>query len=216
MAQPKPARKSAAPTGTYHRYLDAAEQAFIRYGYEGASIRRISADAGAPLGTLHHYWGNKEALFRDVCERRFAPIQAEQLRRLHAVAGGGGRRPRVEAVVRALIEPPILGLAADPDQQHAIRLLYGRVLTEPSDIVKRIVRDMFRDATQVFRDLLQAACPQLEPEGFYWRLTCALGAFIFAQSFGDRVSYAMGGAEPAPDWRRVIDEIVGFVVRGMG
>ena len=216
MAQPKPVRKSAERTGTYHRYLDAAEQAFIRYGYEGASIRRISADAGAPLGTLHHYWGNKEALFRDVCERRFAPIQTEQLRRLHAVAGGGGRRPRVEAVVRALIEPPILGLAADPDQQHAIRLLYGRVLTEPSDIVKRIVRDMFRDATQVFRDLLQAACPQLEPESFYWRLTCALGAFIFAQSFGDRVGYALGGAEPAPDWRRVIDEIVGFVVRGMG
>ena len=212
MARPK----TVPRTGTYHRYLDAAEQAFIRYGYEGASIRRISTDAEAPLGTLHHYWGNKEALFRDVCERRFAPIQAEQLRRLHAAAGGAGLRPDLQAVVRALIEPPILADAADPAQQHAIRLLYGRVLTEPSDIVKRIVRDMFRDATRLFRDLLQAACPTLDPQAFYWRLTCALGAFIFAQSFGDRVGYALGNAADAPDWRQVIHEICGFVTRGMG
>jgi AcrR family transcriptional regulator len=212
MARPK----TAARTDTYLRYLDAAEQAFIRYGYEGASIRRISTVAGAPLGTLHHYWGNKETLFRDVCERRFAPIQAEQLRRLHEAAGGSGQRPKLEAVVRALIEPPILADAADLAQQHAIRLLYGRVLTEPSDIVKRIVREVFRDATRLFRDLVRAACPKLDPETFYWRLTCALGAFIFAQSFGDRVGYALGGAEDVTDWQRVIDEIAGFIVRGMG
>jgi AcrR family transcriptional regulator len=208
--------KTAARTDTSVRYLDAAEQAFIRFGYEGASIRRISSDAEAPLGTLHHYWGNKEALFRDVCARRFAPIQAEQLRRLHDTAGGGARRPKLEAVVRALIEPPIFADAADTAQQHAIRLLYGRVLTEPSEVVKRIVRDMFREATRLFRDLMQAACPTLDPEAFYWRLTCALGAFIFAQSFGDRVGYALGGADVTTDWRRVIDEITGFVVRGMG
>jgi AcrR family transcriptional regulator len=207
---------SVPRTDTYRRYLDAAEQAFIRYGYEGASIRRISADADAPLGTLHHYWGNKEALFRDVCARRFAPIQAQQLRRLHAAASGVGQRPDLETVVRALIEPPILAEAADRAQQHAIRLLYGRVLTEPSDIVKRVVSDMFRDATRLFRDLLRAACPDLEPGAFYWRMTCALGAFIFAQSFGDRMGYAMGDATETPDWEPVIDEICAFVVRGMG
>jgi hypothetical protein len=102
-------------------------------------------------------------------------------------------------VVRALIEPPILAGAADPAQQHAIRLLYGRVLTEPSDIVRRIVRDTFRDATRLFRDLLQAACPSPAPEAFYWRLTCALG-----------------DAADAPDWRRAIDETCDFITRGMG
>ena len=63
---------------------------------------------------------------------------------------------------------------------------------------------------------MQAACPKLDPETFYWRLTCALGAFIFAQSFGDRVDYALGGAQDTTNWRRVIEEIAGFVVRGMG
>jgi AcrR family transcriptional regulator len=200
----------AERTETYRRYLDAAEQAFIRYGYEGASIRRISADADAPLGTLHHYWGSKDVLFREVCERRFEPIQREQLRRLRAAPAD------VEAVVRALVEPPMLAGAGDRDVQAAIRLLYGRVLTEPSDIVKRVVKEIFRDSTRLFRDRLQAACPSLDAEVFYWRMTCALGAFIFAQSFGDRVGYALADAGSHEDWRRATEEVVGFMVRGMG
>jgi AcrR family transcriptional regulator len=211
---------AADRTETYHRYLDAAEQAFIRFGYEGASIRRISADAGAPLGTLHHYWGSKDVLFREVCARRFAPIQAEQLRRLRAIAAAvalsGHGRPRVEAVIRALVEPPMLATEGNAATHGALRLLYGRVLTEPSEVVKQAVRDMFRESTQLFRDLLRAACPQHDADVFYWRLTGALGAFIFSQSFGDRVGYALADASSGEDWRRATDEVVGFMVRGMG
>jgi AcrR family transcriptional regulator len=195
-------------TDTYRRYLDAAEQAFIRFGYEGASIRRISSDAQAPLGTLHHYWGNKEALFRDVCERRFAPIQAEQLQRLRAAGS-------LEAVVRGLISPPILADASSPAQQQTIRLLYGRVLTEPSEVVMRLVKQMFLEATQLCLALLRQYCPQLSEERFYWRFTCALGAFIFSQSFGDRVAYASGRSLEGTDWRFVVEEITAFIVQGM-
>lgn len=195
-------------TDTYRRYLDAAEQAFIRFGYEGAAIRRISADAGAPLGTLHHYWGNKEALFRDVCERRFGPIQAEQLRRLRAAR-------TLEAVIRALIAPPILADAASADQQHTIRLLYGRALTEPSEVVMRLVKEMFLEATTLCIKLLRQQCPSLSEESFYWRFNCALGAFIFSQSFGDRVAYVMGRTLEDTDWTFVVEEITRFIVQGL-
>ena len=202
---------------TYHRYLDAAEQAFIRLGYEGASIRTISNAAGAPLGTLHHYWGNKEALFRDVCQRRFAAIQAEQLRRLRAAAQRRADTGAVElaAVVRARSEPPILADARDADQQHTIRLLYGRVLTEPSEVVKRLVRDFFAETTALFLALLRAGCSALTEESFYWRCNCALGAFIFSQSFGDRVAFAQGMELKGTDWTRVVDHITEFILRGM-
>jgi AcrR family transcriptional regulator len=204
MTRPRPTER----TETYHRYLDAAEQAFIRYGYEGASIRRISADAGAPLGTLHHYWGNKEALFREVCERRFAPIQAEQLRRLRKAGS-------TESVVRALVEPPMLAEASSPAQQQAVRLLYGRILTEPSDVVKQLVKDMFLENTTLFLALLRERCPDLDEEAFYWRCTCALGAFIFSQSFGDRVAFALDKSLQGTDWHRVVEEIVRFIVQGL-
>jgi AcrR family transcriptional regulator len=195
-------------TETYRRYLDAAEQAFIRLGYEGASIRRISADAGAPLGTLHHYWGNKESLFRDVCQRRFAPIQAEQLRRLRAAT-------TIETVVLGLVAPPVLADAENPRQQHTIRLLYGRVLTEPSEVVKRLVKEMYEEVTTLFVALLRGHCPQLDEQTFYWRCNCAMGALLIPQSFGDRVAYALGRSLEGTDWGFVVQQITLFIVQGM-
>lgn len=205
---------------TYHRFMDAAENIFIRYGYEGASIRMISREADAPLGTLHHYWGSKEVLFRDTCERRFGPIIAQQEARL-ADCGrrmDAGEQLEVQTLVRALIEPPLLadgktGVGAECD---IIRLFYGRVLTEPSEVVKRIVRELLNAPAVRFHALMRRRHAHLDEPTFYWRCTCAIGAFVFAQSFGDRMAYVEGRSLEAVSWPFVVDEIVGFIVRGMG
>lgn len=203
---------AAERPATFHRYLDAAEQAFITLGYEGASIRRISADAGAPLGTLHHYWGTKQVLFRDVCERRFAPIQAEQLRRLRACQQ---ECPQLRQVVLALVEPPLQAGAGSAADAATIRMLYGRALTEPSQVVQALVAELFHDASQLFLALVRQCCPQLDAAQFYWRFNCALGAFIFAQSFGDRLTWITGQAPPALSPEALAEEITGFIVHGM-
>ncbi len=204
---------------TYHRFMDAAEAIFIRYGYEGASIRMISREADAPLGTLHHYWGSKEVLFRDTCERRFGPILAQQSARLAECErrASGGDTIDVATLARALVEPPILsdgrdGASAD---SGTIRMLYGRVLTEPSEVVRRIVRELFGATSVRFQTLMRNLHPHLDDTTFYWRFTCVIGAFIFAQSFGDRVAATGGEPIGAVDWRRVVDEIVGIMVRGL-
>jgi AcrR family transcriptional regulator len=196
--------------------MDAAEALFIERGYEGTSIRDIARRASSHLGTLHYFWGNKDALFRAVCERRFDTIQAEQLRRLRACRArlGRGDDLRLTEIVRALVEPPLHVVGASEAERHSVRLLYGRVLTEPSAVVMRIVRDMFRDSTALFVELMRACSPNLSEDGFYWRLTCTLGAFIFAQSFGDRVAFAAGRRLGAVDWSQVADEVTGFIVRG--
>jgi AcrR family transcriptional regulator len=204
---------------TYHRFMDAAENIFIRYGYEGASIRMISREAEAPLGTLHHYWGSKEVLFRDTCERRFGPILAQQSARIAECERrvAAGEPMDVETLVRALIEPPILadGHDGSAPQCDVIRMLYGRVLTEPSEVVKRIVKDLFGEPSRQFEKLMREHHRQLDDVTFYWRFTCVLGAFLFAQSFGDRVANTSGQMVTPIDWRRVVEEIVGVMVRGM-
>lgn len=205
---------------TYHRFMDAAENIFIRYGYEGASIRMISREADAPLGTLHHYWGSKEVLFRDTCERRFGPILAQQESRLSDCERrmDAGEHVPVEELIRAIVEPPILadGARGTSPECEVIRMLYGRVLTEPSEVVKRIVRELVNSPAARFRGLMARRHRHLDPATFYWRFTCLVGAFVFAQSFGDRVAYVEGKELQTIDWPQVVDEIVGFAIRGMG
>lgn len=204
---------------TYHRFMDAAESVFIRFGYEGASIRMISREAEAPLGTLHHYWGSKEVLFRETCERRFATVLAKQAERLADCERrlDAGEGVAAESVLRALIEPPVLGDgdAADGSAADATRNLYGRVITEPSEVVRRIVRDLFHGPAVKFYALMRRCNAGQSEHHFNWRMTCAMGAFVFAQSFGDRVAFAGEEAPGDVNWDFVVDEIVGFIQRGM-
>jgi AcrR family transcriptional regulator len=168
---------------------------------------------------LHHYWGSKEVLFRDTCERRFGPILAQQSARIAECArrAAAGERLPVATLVRALIEPPILSDGKDgtAPECETIRMLYGRVLTEPSDVVKRIVKDLFGEPSRQFERLMRAHHADLDDARFYWRFTCGIGAFLFAQSFGDRVADSGGPSPGRTDWRFVVDEIVGVMVRGM-
>lgn len=212
------ARSTAAQRGatadSRTRYMDAAEALFIERGYEGTSIRDVARRARSHLGTLHYFWGSKQALFEAVCARRFDPIQAEQLRRLRAcrAAGPATAAGDLAAVVRALVEPALLAAGAEGD---GVRQLYGRALTEPSAAVMRSVRTQFRASTRLFIALLRERSRGLDARQFYWRLSCAYGALIFAQSFGDRVAFASGRRLGAVDWPRVAAEVADFIVRGI-
>jgi len=196
--------------------MDAAETLFIRLGYEGASIRAISARAGLSLATVVYHWGTKEELLRAICRRRFEGIQAEQWRRLQDIAAKGDAigAADLDAVLRAFVEPPLL-LHKSAREGRAIRMLYGRVLTDPSPIMARVTMELFAEDADLCRSLLQKCLPGLDDEIFYRRYTCALGAFIFTQSFGYRVSDLSRLSTLQSDWQVVADEIVEFMKAGL-
>jgi AcrR family transcriptional regulator len=45
------------------RILDAARDSFMRDGYDGATIRKIAADAGVDIAMVYYFFKNKEGLF---------------------------------------------------------------------------------------------------------------------------------------------------------
>ncbi len=58
------------------RILLAAEQVFIMYGYERATLDEIIALADVGKGTVYKYFGNKEGLFYHLVSQRNAPFVA--------------------------------------------------------------------------------------------------------------------------------------------
>jgi len=55
--------------------LAAAREAFAERGFDAASIRAIAADAGVDPALVHHYFGTKEALFREVVQVPIDPAE---------------------------------------------------------------------------------------------------------------------------------------------
>jgi len=75
-------------SGTREAILAAARTRFGDYGYDGATIRGIAADAGVDAALVHHFFGTKERLF--VAAMRL-PIDPSEL--VAAALAPDGREP---------------------------------------------------------------------------------------------------------------------------
>jgi AcrR family transcriptional regulator len=61
--------------------LDGARACFARYGYEGATVRRLEEATGLSRGAIFHHFRDKESLFLALAEDdalRMADVVAEQ------------------------------------------------------------------------------------------------------------------------------------------
>lgn len=56
------------------RILHAARERFLLEGVDGASLRRIAADAGTSIGMVYYYYPTKDELFLGVVEEIYAGL----------------------------------------------------------------------------------------------------------------------------------------------
>ncbi|WP_348641103.1 TetR family transcriptional regulator [Martelella sp. HB161492] len=63
---------------TRRRLLDAALHEFARFGFDGARLERIAAEAGCAKRMLYYYFGNKEHVYLAVLERAYDDIRASE------------------------------------------------------------------------------------------------------------------------------------------
>lgn len=72
-----PSRRRHPPVADVRTHLlDAALRAFAAHGYEGASVRRIAAEAQVAPGLLYHYFPSKEAVLQALFERSAGLVMA--------------------------------------------------------------------------------------------------------------------------------------------
>jgi AcrR family transcriptional regulator len=88
--------------------LAAAKQIFAERGFDGSSVRDITAEAGANLGAVTYHFGSKEALYHAVLERALLPFRTKLA---ETAATPGTPLDRTEAVLRAVFQH----LADHPD-----------------------------------------------------------------------------------------------------
>jgi AcrR family transcriptional regulator len=165
-------RENAAETR--ERLLDAAERLFAEEGITRTSLRAITLAAGVNVAAIHYHFGSKEALLQGVFARRLVPVNQERLERLERIEAGaaGGALP-LEPVLEAFLAP-VLSLLGDADGGR-LATLFGRLVTEPGELVARLMREQFREVADRFTAALRRALPELSETEVAWCLHCAIG-----------------------------------------
>jgi TetR/AcrR family transcriptional regulator len=70
-------RRERNAAATKLRLLDAAEREFAQRGFAGARLREIADGAGVQPALIHHYFVDKQGLYRAVLDRALAPTSTE-------------------------------------------------------------------------------------------------------------------------------------------
>jgi AcrR family transcriptional regulator len=94
------------------RILDTAEVCFAQRGFDGTSLREITAQAGVNLGAVNYHFGSKAGLFDEVLRRRVEPINRGRNELLDAAIARHDPAPApLEEMLEAFIRPPVEALA---------------------------------------------------------------------------------------------------------
>ncbi len=108
-----PARRERNAVETKRRLLEAAEEEFAAKGYSGARLGNIARAAGVQHALIHHYFVDKDGLYREVLARGLGAITAEGWDILERLAPQRPRRSKKvmsPADIRALAEAFITSL----------------------------------------------------------------------------------------------------------
>lgn len=202
--------KRKPPANARERLLDAAEQLFAAYGFNGVSVRTIVERAGVNLGAIPYYFGTKENLFKEVFYRRAIPLQAERealLRRLQA----SGRKPTVEDVLWALLEPAFRAARGN----EAFRRLLGRASMDPTPEVSKLLAEIYTPDFTVVPRHLREVCPHLNPDEFYWRLNCLYGVMLFVLADTGKIQTLAGKTFDTSSPDIALKYVIPFLAAGL-
>ncbi|HUK09150.1 MAG TPA: TetR/AcrR family transcriptional regulator [Stellaceae bacterium] len=198
---------------TQTRLMRVGERMFAEQGYDGVSLRQLTAAAGVNLAAVNYHFGSKEGLLAAIFENRCRPMNEERLRRLAACAEGEGRPPLLQQIVAAFIGPA-LSSTTDAEGGATFTRLRALLAVEHNELARSLIAKHFDASSRRFIAALAAALPHLSRAEVLWRFHFLLGTLYFTMTNPSRIGHLSEGLCDAGDVGAVMREMVPFVAAG--
>ena len=196
---------------TRTRILDAAEELFMQHGFEGTSMRLLTAKAGVNLAAVNYHFGSKDALIEALFRRRLDPMNAERVAALERL-----EELSAENIIRAFLRPSLRLIEdAQGGGRNFIRLL-GRTYTEPAKPVRVLIGQMYAPTMERFKAALERALPQMPRDELVWRMHFMFGTLAYTLAATDTVQLIAGcKPEDRHDARLLEERLTAFLAAGL-
>ena len=196
---------------TKERILSAAEELFARHGFQGASLRQVTAAANVNLAAVNYHFGSKDNLINEVFRRRLDELTERRLAALEAAKGR--KAPSLDAILEAFVEPA-LTLASDRIGGAAFMRVLARAYAEHDQSLRKFLSDNYGYVLKSFAAAIQEIMPGLDKEALYWRLDFIAGALAYAMSEFGMVKRPAGRSDEEHR-RHAASEFVRFATAGL-
>ena len=196
---------------TRTRILDAAEELFMQHGFEGTSMRQLTARAQVNLAAVNYHFGSKDALIEAVFRRRLDPMNAERIAALDRL-----QDLSPENIIRAFIGPSLRLIEdAKGGGRNFIRLL-GRTYTEPAKELRVLSGSMYAPTRERYKAALERALPQMPKDELVWRMHFMFGTLAYTLAATDTVQLIAGcKPEDRYDAELLEERLAAFLLAGL-
>lgn len=199
-----------AAASTKDRILGAAEELFAERGFDGASLRRVTAAAGVNLAAVNYHFGSKEKLVEHVLRRRLDVLNARRLDALVRIEGQAGTT--LEQVLDAYIRPA-LELSHDAEGASFMRML-ARAFAEHDGRLREFLSQSYGHVMRRFAAEFARLLPHLDKVELYWRMDLVTGALTLAMSGFGMIQRPDGLSEQAYQ-EQTARHLIGFAAAGL-
>ncbi|MFC4526657.1 TetR family transcriptional regulator [Dyella halodurans] len=203
-----PASSAALPTK--ERILGAAEELFAQHGFEGASLRQLTAAAGVNLAAVNYHFGSKDRLIEEVFRRRLDQLNGRRMAALQKIAGDPATT--IEDVLEAFIAPA-LELSHDASGSLFMRVL-ARAFAEHDDTLRKFLSENYGHVMRQFTAEFARLLPNLSKEELYWRVDLVTGALTHAMS-GFGMIQRKSDVPEHQHREQTAEHLIGFAAAGL-
>lgn len=197
---------------TKERLLDAAERLFAERGVGAASLRDLTAEAGANLASVNYHFGSKEALLAAVFARRLGPVNAQRLALLDAVEASGGSPP-LDDILWAYLAPPFRAMHHWGEAGRRFMRLVGRIMSDPARSTGEALVAQFTVVRERFLAAFARALPELATDELERRSLFVIGAMAHTFQWCETICCLDPAESADPD--AVLHSLIRFAAAGM-
>ena len=187
------------------RLLDAAERLFAERGFDGASMRAITAAAGMSVSSANYHFGSKEALLAATLRRHVEPLNRRRLERLDLLEASG-TAPPLEAVLHVFLAP----VFEEPDERAGLQTVVLRLYSDPRERVEWLKAELFSELRMRFVAAMRRALPSADEERLSLGFQFCIGIMLHA--IAGHVPGASGGAS---ERSALVDAMTGYAASGI-
>src|SRR5579864_479082 len=198
---------------TRTRLLRLGERMFAEQGYDGVSLRQLTAAARVNLAAVNYHFGSKEGLPTAIFENRCRPMNELRLRRLATCEADKNKPPLLEQLIAAYIEPA-LSSTTDAAGGATFTRLRAMLAVEHNELARKLIAKYFDATSSRFVAALAAALPHLTRAEVFWRFHFLLGALYYTMVNPSRIAHLSQGLCDATNVGAVLSEMVPFVAAG--
>lgn len=213
MTQPKRRTQADRRQEAVEKILDGAEALFAANGFNGTTLNEVAKSIGSDTALLRYYFGDKEALFDAVFDRRAPVINAIRVKALDKYERELGDAMSLEGIIDAFTRPVFELMAADEGWRNFAAIV--AYVNSSRGALRQVMTSNFDPASRRVIALMRRILPDADEHEIYWAYHYFTGAFTFSVGQTGRIDILSDGKVSSLDFLEIADRLVITLAAGM-